>query len=182
MADEEKPKRPLKRRVLIAAALLAFCAVAGAGGMAIAMGPQSFLALVMGTPADAEAAEAPGETGGPAEGSREHVKAGEVTIVPLDEMIVNITAITLTGRKTTRFLKLDLALVVDPGRDGADRVADRGLFLRDTIQDYLRQLTEDDLDGSAGLALLKAEILRRARAVTESDAPREVLIADMVIQ
>ena len=54
--------------------------------------------------------------------------------------------------------------------------------MRDTFQDYLRQLTESDLEGSAGLASMKAELLRRARVVTGSEAPREILVADMIIQ
>ena len=55
-------------------------------------------------------------------------------------------------------------------------------YLRDSFQDFLRQLHVSDLTGSYGLAMLKTELLRRARAVGHTDAPHEILIADMVVQ
>ncbi|ETX16303.1 flagellar basal body protein FliL [Roseivivax halodurans JCM 10272] len=97
-------------------------------------------------------------------------------------MIVNITALTLSGRITSRFLKIDAVILYDPEIAGADEISARYLYIRDSFQDYMRQLGESDLEGSAGLARLKSELLRRARAVSGSDAPREILIADMVIQ
>jgi len=54
--------------------------------------------------------------------------------------------------------------------------------MRDSFQDYLRQMTERDLQGTIGLVTLKAELLRRARAITESEAPREILISDLIVQ
>ena len=73
------------------------------------------------------------------------------------------SATTATGRKTSRFMKLNIALVYDEAMPGADHVEGRRLYLRDSFQDYLRQLTERDLQGSHGLATMKNELLRRAR-------------------
>jgi flagellar FliL protein len=65
---------------------------------------------------------------------------------------------------------------------GASYIEERKPFVRDAFQDYLRQLSERDIQGSAGLTVLKAELLRRARSVADSDAPREILIADLIVQ
>lgn len=108
--------------------------------------------------------------------------SGLVELLPFDEMIVNITSITATGRRTSRFLKVNLSLAINPEAEGVERLVERKPFIRDAMQDFLRQLYEDDLAGSAGIALLKSELLRRARIVAETEAPREVLFADLVIQ
>tara|TARA_R110002012_G_scaffold247584_1_gene423242 strand:- start:181 stop:489 length:309 start_codon:yes stop_codon:yes gene_type:complete len=99
-----------------------------------------------------------------------------------DEMIVNISATTESGRQTSRFLKLDLALVYDRKQDPEGLVETRHIFLRDAFQDYLRQLADRDLDGTHGLVTVKGELLRRARAVAGSKAPHEVLVTGLVIQ
>ena len=54
--------------------------------------------------------------------------------------------------------------------------------MRDSFQDYLRTLDERDLRGSLGLSELKSELLRRARAVSGGEAPREILVSDMIVQ
>jgi len=106
----------------------------------------------------------------------------QIVVTPFKEIIVNIAATTATGRETTRFLKLNLALVYDEAVPGADQIEPRKLFLRDSFQEYLRQLNEVDLQGSVGLVNLKSELLRRARAISDSDAPQEILIADLIVQ
>jgi flagellar FliL protein len=102
--------------------------------------------------------------------------------MPFLEIIVNITATTATGRTTSRFMKLNVAVVFDPAAEGAERIEARKLFIRDSFQDYLRLLTERDLRGSRGFVIIKQELLRRVRTVTESDAAQEILISDLVIQ
>jgi flagellar protein FliL len=101
-------------------------------------------------------------------------------ILNLEEMIVNITGYTATGRTTSRFLKLKVSIVYDETM-GETLVA-RKLFLRDAFQDYLRQLTERDLAGSIGLATLKAELLKRAKSIAGNEAPKSVLVGDLIIQ
>ncbi|MHA7875598.1 flagellar basal body-associated FliL family protein [Roseivivax sp.] len=179
-SSDQPPKRK-KRLALFAVLGVLLFALAGAGGAVLALGPDRVMALLTGGEAAEEEATPP-EPGSPEDIAARKAKQALVEIMPLDEMIVNITAITATGRRTSRFLKLNVALAVDPEAEGAERVADREPYLRDSVQDFLRHLTEDDLQGSAGLALLKTEILRRAREVTDSEAPREVLLSDLVIQ
>jgi flagellar FliL protein len=181
MAEEEQKKpRPILKLALLG---LVLALVAAIGGVVLALGPAGALALVTGKPAEeavADAPEAKPET--PPLLVEEEKGEKVVEIMALDQMIVNITSVTATGRETTRFLKLNMAIAYDPKLPGAKRLGERELVLRDTIQDFLRQLHEDDLSGSAGIALLKAEILRRTRAVADGEAPREILLSDLVVQ
>lgn len=103
------------------------------------------------------------------------------TVAPLEEIIVDITARTVAGDPIRRFLKADLALVY---RDSAasERGADRQAHLRDAFVDYLRQLDERDLLGSAGMARMRADLLHRARVVLGPDALVRVLVSDLVVQ
>lgn len=192
---EAAPSSPSKvKRILVVVALILVCAGAGIGGLTIALGPERLLNTILGgdTPPDADEDAAhggdAGHAGSEAATSGHGIESAEpgaatgIRIAAMSEMIVNITSLTMTGRKTTRFLKLNIAFAIDQSIEGAERFDERRLFIRDTLQDYLRQLAEDDLEGSAGLARLKAELLRRARAVMDSEAPREVLVSDMVIQ
>lgn len=180
--EEEKGGKSPLRLAVIAGSLLALSVAAAAGGMAFSIGPAAFFSYFGGAEA-AQAAPAEDHAEAP-HGDDAHEEHGEsaMEMLPLNEIIVNITALTLNGRKTSRFLKLNLAILYDTAQEGADRIAERQLYVRDTFQDYLRQLTESDLEGSAGLASMKAELLRRARVVTGSEAPREILVADMIIQ
>ncbi|MWD29024.1 flagellar motor switch protein M [Aquicoccus sp. SCR17] len=170
--------------------LLLLCALGLAGGVALALGPGRALALLTGATdqATAPAAEEAGHGDSPAaagHGGGDHAgatTANEMAVTPFKEIIVNISATTASGRKTTRFMKLNLAMVYDDHAEGAERIEARRLYLRDSFQDYLRQLTERDLQGSEGLVTLKAELLRRARAITDSEAPQEMLISDLIVQ
>ena len=165
-------------RKLVSVALIAIVGIAALiGGLVAAMGYSDAVALVTGSHSAPEVA-----SGGTGDVS-EPAKSGEsVVITPFKEIIVNITATTATGRQTSRFLKLNTALVYDEKAPGADHIEERKDFVRDAFQDYLRQLSERDVQGSAGLAILKAELLRRARSISGSDAPQEILISDLIIQ
>ncbi|SDG92387.1 flagellar basal body-associated FliL family protein [Alloyangia pacifica] len=179
-----------KRGKLVIVLAIAFaCAVALLAGLVAAAGPERLTAMISGkdAPQDQAAGHAPSASpaaspaaigaGGAGSGTTKNIIS-----LPFQEIIVNITATTATGRQTSRFLKLNLALIYDNSIPGAEAIENRQLFLRDSFQDYLRQLNESDLQGSIGLARLKAELLRRARAITDSEAPLEFLIADLIIQ
>lgn len=179
-------RKPLGRRILVLLVLLLVSAAALAGGLAVSMGPKAFTTFLLSE----ESAEAPAQAEGPGKTAiAGHGTAGahgpaasSLVITPFKEIITNITSTTATGRHTTRFLKLNVALAYDDKAEGADRVEARKLYMRDSFQDYLRQMTERDLQGTIGLVTLKAELLRRARAITESEAPREILISDLIVQ
>ncbi|WP_353475752.1 flagellar basal body-associated FliL family protein (plasmid) [Salipiger sp. H15] len=180
-----------KGKIVIALAIALACVVALLVGLMASAGPGGLGALIGRDSAGAEGSgqhgAAPGHAATPVSSGGANVldlpKAPEnIIVLPFQEIIVNITATTATGRQTSRFLKLNLALVYDNTLPGAAAIESRQLFMRDSFQDYLRQLNESDLQGSIGLARLKAELLRRARAITDSDAPLEFLIADLIIQ
>ncbi|MBP0484596.1 flagellar basal body-associated FliL family protein [Sagittula salina] len=164
-------------RALRIGLLVLACLLAGAGGVVFSLGPSRILALLDGEAKDSAASQ----DGGGLQPT--HAAARDkILVTPFQEIIVNITATTATGRQTSRFLKLNLALAYDSTIPGAENIETRKLFLRDSFQEYLRQLNEADLQGSMGLVQLKAELLRRARAISDSEAPQEFLIADLVIQ
>jgi flagellar protein FliL len=165
-----------QRRIVMILVLVLLGVLALAAGLLAAVGPAALRGLFGPAPALTDtAAPAQGEGVPPPPGA-------DPVAMPFDEMIVNITAITESGRQTSRFLKVDLALVYDRTQDPQGLVAARHLFLRDAFQDYLRQLAERDLEGTLGLVTVKGELLRRARAISGSDAPYEILITGLVIQ
>ena len=165
------------KKVLSVVLIVVVGLVALVGGLVGAMGYQNALALVTGGPDTPEVA-----AGAVEEAVEPTAEGGAVIVTPFKEFIVNISATTATGRQTTRFLKLNTALVYDEAAPGANYIEERKDFVRDAFQDYLRQLSERDVQGSAGLAILKAELLRRARSVAGTDAPQEILISDLIIQ
>jgi len=189
--EVEEPRRSLGRRLAVPLLAGALALGAFAGGLFVAMGPSAIGAMLGGDPppdpqaaqAGADAGAAQGHAAGDANAAQGHGPAAEALgVMHFDDMIVNITALTATGRVTSRFLKLNIALVYDKTAEGADGVLERELYMRDAFQDYLRQLTERDLQGSIGIVNLKGELLRRARAISGSIAPQELLVADMIIQ
>ena len=166
-------------------ALVALLSLAGAtAGLMAALGYERTVALVTGgedAPADPEGGADPAGVAGAA-GDHDAAATDAMAVIPFKEIIVNISATTASGRTTTRFMKLNIALVFDHRAPGAGRVNERRLYMRDSFQDYLRQLNERDLQGSQGLITVKQELLRRARTITESDAPQELLVSDLIIQ
>lgn len=101
-------------------------------------------------------------------------------IFNLNEIIVNISGTTAGGRKTSRFMKINLAITYNSDKE--DTINSRRAFIRDSFQDYLRQLDEKDLIGTAGLLNLRAELIKRAKVIVGEDGPIEVLISDLIIQ
>ncbi|WPY94921.1 flagellar basal body-associated FliL family protein [Limimaricola variabilis] len=176
---KESGARPGRLRFIL---MLLVSVLALGGGLIAAVGPSRLAELAgLGGAVDEAAPETP------AEPSTEEMRAALAAdpgrmALPLEEIIVNITATTATGRQTSRFLKLDLALIYDAAAPDAARLAEREIYMRDSFQDYLRTLDERDLRGSLGLAELKSELLRRARAISGGEAPREILISDMIVQ
>ncbi|OWU78141.1 flagellar basal body-associated protein FliL [Phaeobacter sp. 22II1-1F12B] len=169
--------------------LLVLGCVGAIGGLMLSPGREDVIASILGAEPEAEAQEDHGEveTAEAAHGADDgHGAPADaepaMTVSPFREIIVNINATTATGRTTSRFMKLNIAMVYDPKIAGSERVEQRRLFLRDSFQDYLRQLNERDLRGSIGLITIKQELLHRARTITESDSPQEMLVSDLIVQ
>ncbi|WP_045320008.1 flagellar basal body-associated FliL family protein [Limimaricola cinnabarinus] len=175
--------RPGRLRLIL---LVLLSVLALGGGLVAAVGPARIMELAglgggdeAGAPDDAEAEKVDAASkDAPSPLATDPSRMA----MPFEEIIVNITATTASGRQTSRFLKLDLALIYDQAASDAARLQERQVYMRDSFQDYLRTLDERDLRGSLGLADLKSELLRRARAVSGGEAPREILVSDMIIQ
>ena len=150
----------------------AWSAMAGVAIIVIASGAAAFSGLLPIPGGDAPSADT---------AQRAASAPADEVVAPLEEIIVDITARTVANEPMRRFLKADLALVYRDAAD-AERGAASGMHLRDAFVDYLRQLDERDLLGSAGLARLRADLLHRARVIMGPNAPTQVLIADLVVQ
>ncbi|MGR3625767.1 MAG: flagellar basal body-associated FliL family protein [Limimaricola sp.] len=181
LAGQESGARPGRLRLIL---LILVSVAALGGGLVAAVGPSRIMALAGLGGGDAPQAEAAGEAHDTAPEEMHAALAADPArmAMPFEEIIVNITATTVSGRQTSRFLKLDLALVYDSTAPDAARLEERRIYMRDSFQDYLRTLDERDLRGSLGLSELKSELLRRARAVSGGEAPREMLVSDMIVQ
>lgn len=124
-------------------------------------------------------------TGGSAAESAGHGASGAAgadALLDFDDIVVNITEATADGTSAARYLKIHLALVYPESPDAEAKMAEKKPFIRDTFTGFLRQMTVEDLRGSIGLIKLKAELLKRARAVVGDDTPSEILISDLVVQ
>lgn len=95
----------------------------------------------------------------------------------LPEILVNLSS---DGR-SQNFLKLVVTLELNAEDDvpAVDGVMPRIL---DNFQVYLRELSLDDLDGSAGLYRLREELLRRVNGAVAPVAVRDVLFQEMLVQ
>ena len=107
------------------------------------------------------------------------------SLLPIGRITVNVSAAVALGEKKSRFLLIEPTVVYAPSfdqREGEQTMPELLTALRDSFIEYLSQLHEDDVYGSAGLAELRGELLRRARVVTQSDAPMSILLQDFVLQ
>lgn len=97
------------------------------------------------------------------------------SVVDLPETIVNLRRDT-----PSRFLKIGISIVVAPGAQAAVSAAMPRLV--DALQEFLRNLDENDLDGSAGLHRLRSEIKRRFNLIAaEPNAGRDP-VADVLLR
>lgn len=101
-------------------------------------------------------------------------EAAAVTI-DLPELIVNLRADT-----PSRFLKIGLTLAVAP-RDRA-AVEQAMPYLTNALQDFLRNIDQHDLQGSAGLFRLRTELRRRFNLILGQDAVADVLLRSLLTQ
>lgn len=165
--EEEPPRRrPGKGRMVIAAITLLLMTLGGSLGLYLSGGAGAILDSATG-------------------GSQGTTGAGEMqrysgASYKMDDIIVNIVGRTESGRKINRFLKIGITLVHDPSDGGL--VERRQAYLRDTFQAYLRQLHQDEVAGSIGLAKLKADLLHRSSAIFGRDVVKEVLITELLVQ
>jgi flagellar FliL protein len=79
------------------------------------------------------------------------------------------------------YLKISLSLELNNEEEkaGVEALKDR---MVDQFQSYLRELRMDDLKGSAGIARVKEELLRRVNVAAAPYHVRDVLLQEMIVQ
>lgn len=96
------------------------------------------------------------------------------TFLVLDPMVVSIAPI---GR--SKHLKITLVLETDD--DGAEELLDHGFYVQDVLNTFLRSVDSEVLEDPAAMSRLRAQILRRVRAIVPGANVQNVLITEFVL-
>lgn len=95
----------------------------------------------------------------------------------LEEFIVNLNV----GSKRPSFLKMTVSLEL-PGQSQVPRIEEKMPRIRDTFQVYLRELRQEDLQGSAGLYRLREELLLRVNKIVYPAKVNDILFKEILVQ
>lgn len=159
----ESPRRklPIKKILII---VLPILLIVGAGAGLYFTGVLDSL-FGKGAPEKAEAKPEAPRTLGPA------------VFMDLPEMLVNLQS---SGRKQA-FLKIRVAIELEAPTDEpkVNLVMPR---IVDSFQVYLRELRVEDLQGAAGMHLLREELLTRVQAAAKPVKVNDVLFKEMIVQ
>lgn len=140
-------------RMVLALAGLAVVGAAGVAGYWTSAGPQAVDRLFSPPPPPAPAA----------------------AFIELPEVIVN-----LHPEMPSRFMKIGITLAV-PGTERM-RVDAMQPELMNALQEFLRNLDQRDLDGSAGIHRLRSELKRRLALIAGDGAIDSVLLRSLLTQ
>jgi flagellar FliL protein len=163
-SDSPKRKLPIKKILII---VLPILLLVGIGAGLYFTGIIDKL-LGKGEPKAVEHSEAP----------KDAPKAvGPAVFMDLPEMLVNLQT---QGRKQA-FLKIKVAIELESVLD-QPKVEAVQVRLIDTFQVYLRELRPEDLQGAAGMHLLREELLTRIQAVVKPVKVNDVLFKEMLVQ
>lgn len=118
-------------------------------------------------------------------GKAEHVEVkvegpkvlGPAAFMDLPEMLVNLQS---SGRKQA-FLKIRVAIELEAPTD-EPKIAMVMPRIVDSFQVYLRELRVEDLQGAAGMHLLREELLTRVQASAKPVKVNDVLFREMLVQ
>ncbi|HYG86970.1 MAG TPA: flagellar basal body-associated FliL family protein [Azospirillum sp.] len=93
----------------------------------------------------------------------------------LPEVVVNLPADV-----PSRYMKIGITLTVAPQeRAEVERMLP---YLMNALQDFLRNLSQQDLQGSAGLYRLRSELRRRFNLIIGREAVTDVLLRSLLTQ
>lgn len=165
-AVDQLPRKRFSGKKLVLMVVLPLLVLGGTAGALYATGIVDKLLGGDEAPAeDAAAAGAPAEPVGPG------------VYYDLPDMLVNLN----TRDSRQHFLKISVSLELATPEDVAtvEEVMPR---IIDNFQVYLRELTLDDLRGSAGLYRLREELLRRVSNAAGGAGVRDVLFREMLVQ
>lgn len=180
-AEDEGDAPTSKRRKMMLLVGIGLSVLAlGAGGWFGFTASRSHAPAAKEAAADQGHGAAAKDAGG--HGTGDATAGGNLALLDFQDLVVNVAGSSATGTATQRIMRIRFAMAYADPEKNAHLIEQKQPYLRDAILSYLRQLHEADLRGSDGLFLLKAELLKRARAVVGSDAPKEFLITDLVMQ
>lgn len=97
--------------------------------------------------------------------------------LPMEEFAVNLN----TGGRQSRVFGITVTLQLDKEAD-REAVVLRMPVIRDYFTIYLRELREEELQGSGGIFRLKEELLRRINAAIAPIHIRDILFKNILIQ
>jgi flagellar FliL protein len=95
----------------------------------------------------------------------------------MDEFLVNLNN---PGNQVS-FLKTTITLEL-PNQATMNEVQSKLPRIRDTFQIYLRELRSSDLQGSAGIQRLRAELLLRINNLLEDNKVNDILFKEIIVQ
>jgi flagellar FliL protein len=173
MADAEETGSPGARRARWRLPLVAGLALALAGGAGGFYAVRSGL-LPAGMAQDAAGAGAADEAGGAPGRAAAGVDFGAFVYVPVEPLVISFAD---GGR--SRHLRFRAELEV-PGSEAPEvtRVMPRVV---DVLNTYLRALRVSDLEESAALLRLRAQMLRRVQAVVGAARINDLLVMEFVL-
>jgi flagellar FliL protein len=180
--DETAPPEPKKRRRfafgkrLMVIGFAVVLPVAVLGGLAASGGFQSVIKLVTGSSKD-EGKKASKDLK-LTDAALPYNPDAPTVLLPVGEIIVNMAP--APGQAKGRFLKIGVGLVIDQTVEEASK--QKTPYIKDSFQEFLRQMDDGEVAGTAGLIRLRMELLRRSRAILGDNAVREVLITDLLVQ
>jgi len=96
------------------------------------------------------------------------------TFLVLDPIIVSIQPI---GRSK----HLKLSLVLETGEEDGEILLEHGYYIKDVLNTFLRSVDADVLEDPAAMTRLRAQILRRIRAIVPGAHVENVLITEFVL-
>ena len=105
------------------------------------------------------------------------IEQAKPTFVDLPEILVNLNS---GGRKAS-YLKIRISLELESDQD-VPLLEDRMPRVIDHFQVYLRELRQEDIDGSAGMFRLKEELLRRVNASVAPVHVKDILFRELLVQ
>lgn len=171
-------KKKSKKKLIII--LLVVILLAGGGAGAYFMG---FIGGGKSSPTSGDGSE--GETqegiyGGGGDGEEYVNEDGEIeqTIYyDLEEFIVNLNV----GSKRPSFLKTKVSLELR-GESQVPAIEEKMPRIRDSFQVYLRELRQEDLQGSAGMYRLREELLLRINKIVYPSKVNDILFKEILVQ
>ena len=166
--ETEKRKLPIKKILMIAVPILLL------GGVGAGLYFTGIIDKLLG---GGHGGGESHEAAAPAHGEAKSTAVQPAVFMDLPEMLVNLQ----TANRKQAFLKIRVALELESPTDQL-RVEAVMPRIVDSFQVYLRELRVEDLQGAAGMHLLREELLTRISAAVKPVKVNDVLFREMLIQ